>query len=186
PRRGRAVPRRVRGRRSGACSPVGRVAPRHVGGGHRARDAARHRSAAGHRDCDGAGRAPDHACPGRRRGGAAGPPLGPAPGAPPGSAPLMVVERSTVGLRVDVDTRRGLDEGVPRLLALFRRLGIRASFFVTMGPDHSGRAIRRALRPSFLAKMWRTNPFKLYGLRTLLSGTLAPARLVGAGAPAML
>ena len=98
----------------------------------------------------------------------------------------MTTDRATVGLRVDVDTRRGLDEGVPRLLELFRRLGVRASFFVTMGPDHSGRAIRRALRPSFLAKMWRTNPFKLYGLRTLLSGTLVPARLVGAGAPAML
>ena len=98
----------------------------------------------------------------------------------------MAAERPVVGLRVDVDTRRGLDEGVPRLLELFRRLGIRASFFVTMGPDNSGRAIRRALRPSFLAKMWRTNPFKLYGLRTLLSGTLVPARLVGAGAPAML
>jgi len=94
--------------------------------------------------------------------------------------------RATVGLRVDVDTRRGLDEGVPRLLELFRRLGIRASFFVTMGPDHSGRAIRRALRPSFLAKMWRTNPLRLYGLRTLLSGTLVPARLVGAGAPVIL
>jgi peptidoglycan/xylan/chitin deacetylase (PgdA/CDA1 family) len=98
----------------------------------------------------------------------------------------MAAERPVVGLRVDVDTRRGLDEGVPRLLELFRRLGIRASFFVTMGPDNSGRAIRRALRPSFLAKMWRTNPFKLYGLRTLLSGTLVPARLVGAGAPAIL
>jgi len=98
----------------------------------------------------------------------------------------MLTDRATVGLRVDVDTRRGLDEGVPRLLELFRRLGVRASFFVTMGPDHSGRAIRRALRPSFLAKMWRTNPFKLYGLRTLLSGTLVPARLVGAGAPAIL
>jgi undecaprenyl phosphate-alpha-L-ara4FN deformylase len=98
----------------------------------------------------------------------------------------MAAARATVGLRVDVDTRRGLDEGVPRLLELFRRLGVRASFFVTMGPDHSGRAIRRALRPSFLAKMWRTNPFKLYGLRTLLSGTLMPTRLVGAGAPAML
>lgn len=99
---------------------------------------------------------------------------------------MTLADRTSVGLRVDVDTRRGLDEGVPRLLELFRRLGIRASFFVTMGPDHSGRAIRRALRPSFLAKMWRTNPFKLYGLRTLLSGTLVPARLVGAGAPAML
>jgi peptidoglycan/xylan/chitin deacetylase (PgdA/CDA1 family) len=92
----------------------------------------------------------------------------------------------TVGLRVDVDTRRGLEEGVPRLLELFRRLGVPASFFVTMGPDNSGRAIRRALRPSFLVKMWRTNPLKLYGLRTLLSGTLVPARLVGAGAPALL
>src|SRR5499425_2641732 len=112
--------------------------------------------------------------------------MGRAPGATPGDAPLMAAERAIVGLRVDIDTRRGLDEGVPRLLALFRRLGIRASFFVTMGPDHSGRAIRRALRPSFLAKMWRTNPLKLYGLRTLLSGTLVPARLVGAGAPAML
>jgi peptidoglycan/xylan/chitin deacetylase (PgdA/CDA1 family) len=98
----------------------------------------------------------------------------------------MAADRATVGLRVDVDTRRGLDEGVPRLLELFRRLGVRASFFVTMGPDNSGRAIHRGLRPSFLAKMWRTNPFKLYGLRTLLSGTLIPARLVGAGAPAML
>jgi peptidoglycan/xylan/chitin deacetylase (PgdA/CDA1 family) len=98
----------------------------------------------------------------------------------------MAADRATVGLRVDVDTRRGLDEGVPCLLELFRRLGVSASFFVTMGPDNSGRAIRRVLRPSFLAKMWRTNPFKLYGLRTLLSGTLVPARLVGAGAPAML
>jgi undecaprenyl phosphate-alpha-L-ara4FN deformylase len=98
----------------------------------------------------------------------------------------MTTDRPIVGLRVDVDTRRGLDEGVPRLLELFRRIGIRASFFVTMGPDHSGRALRRALRPSFLAKMWRTNPLKLYGLRTMLSGTLVPARLVGAGAPTML
>jgi len=87
---------------------------------------------------------------------------------------------------VDVDTARGLVEGVPRLLELFRRRDLRASFFVTMGPDHSGRAILRALRPSFLRKMWRTNPLKLYGLRTLFSGTLAPARLVGASAPALL
>ncbi|MBI1961746.1 MAG: polysaccharide deacetylase family protein [Candidatus Rokubacteria bacterium] len=87
---------------------------------------------------------------------------------------------------MDVDTRRGLDDGVPALLELFRGLGIRASFFVTMGPDRSGRAIRRALRPGFLVKMWRTNPLRLYGVRTLLSGTLLPARLVGAGAPALL
>ncbi|PYN89709.1 MAG: 4-deoxy-4-formamido-L-arabinose-phosphoundecaprenol deformylase [Candidatus Rokuibacteriota bacterium] len=94
--------------------------------------------------------------------------------------------QATVALRVDVDTRRGLEEGAPRLLELFRRRDLRATFFVTMGPDRSGRALRRALRPSFLRKMWRTNPFKLYGLRTLLSGTFLPAPLVGAGLPALL
>lgn len=94
--------------------------------------------------------------------------------------------QTTIALRVDVDTRRGLEEGVPRLLDLFHRTGTRASFFVAMGPDRSGLAIRRALRPSFLAKMWRTNPLRLYGVRTLLSGTLLPPRLVGAGVPAVL
>lgn len=94
--------------------------------------------------------------------------------------------QTTVALRVDVDTRRGLTEGGPRLLELFRRAGVRASFFVTMGPDRSGRAIRRALRPSFLLKMWRTNALRLYGLRTLLSGTLLPSRPVGSGAPELL
>ena len=89
-------------------------------------------------------------------------------------------------MRVDVDTRRGLVEGVPRLLEVFRRADLRASFFVTMGPDRSGVAIRRVFSPSFLLKMWRTNPFRLYGIRTLLSGTLLPARPVGAGAPALL
>jgi peptidoglycan/xylan/chitin deacetylase (PgdA/CDA1 family) len=94
--------------------------------------------------------------------------------------------QTTVALRVDVDTRRGLVDGVPRLLDVFRGTGARASFFVTMGPDRSGVALRRAWRPSFLLKMWRTNPLRLYGLRTLLSGTLLPAPPVGAGAPALL
>ena len=94
--------------------------------------------------------------------------------------------QTTVAIRVDVDTRRGLDEGVPRLLEVLRRTGICASFFVTMGPDRSGLAFRRAWRPSFLWKMWRTNALRLYGLRTILSGTLLSARPVGAGAPDLL
>lgn len=94
--------------------------------------------------------------------------------------------QATVALRVDVDTRRGLEVGVPRLLDLFHRAGLTASFFVTMGPDRSGAAIRRAWRPSFLLKMLRTNPFRLYGLRTMLSGTLLRATLVGAGRPELL
>ena len=89
-------------------------------------------------------------------------------------------------LRVDVDTRRGLADGVPRLLELFRRLDVTASFFVTMGPERTGAALRRAWRPSFLLKMLRTNPLRLYGLRAMVAGTLLPARPVGAGAPGML
>ncbi len=85
-----------------------------------------------------------------------------------------------------MDTRRGLEAGVPRLLELLRRAGVAASFFVTMGPDRSGAAIRRAWRPSFILKMVRTNPLRLYGLRTLLSGTVLRAPLVGAGNPALL
>lgn len=55
-----------------------------------------------------------------------------------------------------------------------------------MGPDRSGAAIRRLWRPSFLWKMCRTNALRLYGFRTVLSGTLLPARPVGGGAPDLL
>ena len=88
-----------------------------------------------------------------------------------------------LAIRIDVDTRIGLHEGVPRLLDLLRRYSLRASFFVSFGPDHSGRALRRLWRPSFVLKMLRTNPLRLYGLRTLLSGTLLPSRPIGEGNP---
>ena len=91
-----------------------------------------------------------------------------------------------LAIRVDVDTRIGLREGAPRLLELFKRYSVYASFFVTFGPDHSGRALRRLWQPGFLQKMWRTNPFRLYGLRTLLSGTLFPSGPVGEGEPGLL
>ncbi len=50
-----------------------------------------------------------------------------------------------VGFKIDVDTYRGLNEGVPRLLEILTRAGIPASFYVTMGPDRSGRAILHPL-----------------------------------------
>jgi peptidoglycan/xylan/chitin deacetylase (PgdA/CDA1 family) len=91
-----------------------------------------------------------------------------------------------IGIRVDVDTRIGLLEGVPRLLELFDRYLMRVSFFVTFGPDRSGMAVMRLIRPSFAAKMWRTGAVRLYGLRTLLSGTLLRSLPVGEGAPEIL
>ena len=91
-----------------------------------------------------------------------------------------------LAIRVDVDTQIGLREGVPRLLDLFSRYKLTASFFITFGPDHSGRALKRLLKPGFLLKMWRTNPLRLYGLRTILSGTLLPSVPVGEGSPEIL
>jgi len=55
--------------------------------------------------------------------------------------------RTTVGLRVDVDARRGRDEGVPRLLELFRHRRVRASFFDHVGwQDRIHRLDRLAIR----------------------------------------
>lgn len=80
-----------------------------------------------------------------------------------------------LGLKIDVDTFQGLKDGVPRLLALLERRGLRATFYVPGGPDRSGRAVLRVLRQrGFLKKMLRTGGLSLYGLRTVLRGTLLP------------
>jgi peptidoglycan/xylan/chitin deacetylase (PgdA/CDA1 family) len=81
-----------------------------------------------------------------------------------------------LGMRIDVCTYEGLRSGVPNLLSVLARFGARGSFFVALGPDRSGRAVLRALQPGFLAKMRRTQATRTYGWRTMLSGTLLPAR----------
>ncbi len=79
-------------------------------------------------------------------------------------------------LKVDVDTHVGLREGAPRLLELFAKHGVRASWFVTMGPDHTGRSVLRVFRQKgFLAKMMRSSAPSLYPLSTMLRGTLLPS-----------
>ncbi len=92
-----------------------------------------------------------------------------------------------LALKIDVDTRRGMDEGVPRLLETLGKAGLRGTFFVTMGPDNSGKAAFRVFRRrGFAKKMVRTNALRMYGLRTALSGTLLPARPVGSGRPDLM
>ena len=71
-------------------------------------------------------------------------------------------------LKVDVDTYRGTLIGVPRLVDLFRRHGADATFLFSLGPDHTGRAIKRVFRPGFLSKVSRTSVLAHYGLKTLL------------------
>lgn len=82
-------------------------------------------------------------------------------------------------LKIDIDTLRGTLEGVPRLLDLFTRHDIRATFLFSLGPDHTGRALKRAFRPGFFAKVQRTSVVEHYGIRTLLYGTLLPGPDIG-------
>ena len=84
-----------------------------------------------------------------------------------------------IALKVDVDTLRGTREGVPPLLRLFDRFGVRATFLFSLGPDHTGRAIKRIFRPGFFAKVRRTSVASHYGLKTLLYGTLLPGPDIG-------
>jgi len=79
-----------------------------------------------------------------------------------------------IALKVDVDTLRGTREGVPALLRTLQQAGAGATFLFSLGPDHTGRAIRRVFRPGFLGKVSRTSVLEHYGLRTLMYGTLLP------------
>ncbi|TDR82625.1 polysaccharide deacetylase family protein [Paludibacterium purpuratum] len=84
-----------------------------------------------------------------------------------------------LALKVDVDTWRGTRDGVPRLIELFSRHQAGATFLFSLGPDHTGRAIRRVFRKGFLQKVSRTSVVEHYGICTLLYGTLLPGPDIG-------
>ena len=84
-----------------------------------------------------------------------------------------------LALKIDVDTYRGTLIGVPRLVEILRRHGAQATFLFSLGPDHTGRAVKRAFRPGFMKKVSRTSVLEHYGLLTLLYGTLLPGPDIG-------
>jgi peptidoglycan/xylan/chitin deacetylase (PgdA/CDA1 family) len=102
-------------------------------------------------------------------------------GSPEGRGSTSEIGPLWVGLRIDVCTYQGCDKGVPALLDVLARRGLRATFFVAMGPDRSGLAILRIFtKRGFLKKMFRTGAASMYGLRTALYGTLLPAPVISA------
>ncbi|MCX8113487.1 MAG: polysaccharide deacetylase family protein [Burkholderiaceae bacterium] len=84
-----------------------------------------------------------------------------------------------LALKVDVDTYRGTREGVPRLVDLLQKHRAGATFLFSLGPDHTGRAIRRVFRPGFFSKVSRTSVVSHYDVKTLLYGTLLPGPDIG-------
>ena len=84
-----------------------------------------------------------------------------------------------LALKVDIDTDRGTREGVPNLVEDCQRVDAPACFLFSLGPDQTGRAITRVLRPGFFKKVSRTSVVSIYGVRTLLNGTLLPAPHIG-------
>jgi undecaprenyl phosphate-alpha-L-ara4FN deformylase len=87
-----------------------------------------------------------------------------------------------LALKIDVDTLRGTREGVPALVDALKRAEADATFLFSLGPDHTGRALRRVFRRGmfdFASKVSRTSVLEHYGLRTLLYGTLLPGPDIG-------
>lgn len=91
-----------------------------------------------------------------------------------------------LAFKVDIDSYLGAKNGVPKLLGLFKEQGIRATFFASVGPDRSGRAILRAYDPRFIKRMLKLGVGKTYGISTLFYGTLVRAPIIGREAKAEL
>jgi undecaprenyl phosphate-alpha-L-ara4FN deformylase len=84
-----------------------------------------------------------------------------------------------LALKIDVDTYRGTRRGVPRLVELLKKYRAGATFLFSLGPDHTGRAVKRVFRRGFVGKVSRTSVLSHYGLTTLLYGTLLPGPDIG-------
>jgi hypothetical protein len=89
-----------------------------------------------------------------------------------------------LGLKIDVDTYWGMKNGVPSLLQILKEFNLKGTFFLSIGPDNSGRAALQLIKnPLFLKKMMRTNAPALYGWKTALYGTLLPAPMIALSFP---
>ncbi|GAB7129107.1 polysaccharide deacetylase family protein [Silvimonas sp. JCM 19000] len=84
-----------------------------------------------------------------------------------------------LALKIDVDTYRGTRVGIPALVEALQRHGANATFLWSLGPDHTGRAIKRVFRPGFMKKVSRTSVVEHYGFKTLMYGTLLPGPDIG-------
>jgi len=94
-----------------------------------------------------------------------------------------------IGLRCDVDFGIGLERGVPYLLDVLRRLGMQATFYVTMGPDGFRQHSNRLGSASYRKRIRRMNPLgmiKAFGPVYLARQALGIRGTVGLSHPDVL
>lgn len=84
-----------------------------------------------------------------------------------------------LAIKIDVDTDRGTKIGVPNLARLLKESNIPATFYFSLGKDHTGRALQRIFRKGFFKKVSRTSVINVYGIKTLLYGLLLPGPHIG-------
>lgn len=85
-----------------------------------------------------------------------------------------------LAIKVDVDTYRGTLEGVPQLCKILKSHKVPATFLFSMGPDNTGKSLRRIFQKGFVKKCLRSNVVSNYGLKTLFYGTVLPAPKISA------
>jgi undecaprenyl phosphate-alpha-L-ara4FN deformylase len=83
-----------------------------------------------------------------------------------------------LALKVDVDTDRGTRVGVPTSRRTARNSARRPASSSRSAPTRRAGG-HAGLRPGFFGKVSRTSVVQIYGIRTLLNGTLLPAPHIG-------
>jgi len=78
---------------------------------------------------------------------------------------LGVILKGSFAIRVDVDTVKGLVDGIPPLLEILDDYDVRATFFASVGTDTASRSVFTSFRGK---RHLSVNPLKKYGAREIL------------------
>ena len=92
-------------------------------------------------------------------------------------------------LRIDIDFSFGLKKGVPYILDICEKYGVKGTFFSVMGPDTAASHGKRVLKKGYIKRIMSMNPLKMllaFGPLLFLRGNLLPVQYVGKQYPEIL
>jgi peptidoglycan/xylan/chitin deacetylase (PgdA/CDA1 family) len=93
----------------------------------------------------------------------------------------------TIAIKVDVTSYAATRDGVPRLLDIMAKAGVKGTFYFSMGPDTSGKGVLRIFtRKGYLGKLFRSGIPSPLTLPSMLYGTLLLPPMIGASFPHIL